>query len=268
MFTVSPTWGVDLELPDELSFFDPYIRHSVREVIDVGGEAYVAKDARGVVSGVFIYDPYERTGTVYTRSREVFDHFYALRPFDILFSEVRTEHESEVYDIYTIDLEASDIVHRFRYEISTAEGCAEEEVGRFMVSTHPGMNRKWVSVASKSGDTCLVIRLGEEIAGLGWLSLVDRVGRLHTLYVKPQYRGMGMGEDILFARLLWLKSMHASWAFSEISRDNPRSSRVAVKGHMRVSGQVFQYGSSDALGGSRSSRKRAEPAPASDVTSI
>ena len=150
------------------------------------------------MSGVFIYDGSEKTGTIYTRSREVFDHFYALRQFEILFSEMRTEHESETYDIYTIDLETSDIDHRFRHEISSAEGCMDE-VERFMVSTHPGMNRKWMSVAVKNGDTCLIIKVGEEIAGLGWLSLVNRVGRLHTLYVKRQFRGMGMGEDILYA---------------------------------------------------------------------
>ena len=42
-------------------------------------------------------------------------------------------------------------------------------------------------------------------------------------------------------RLLWLKSKHARSAFSEIARDNPSSSRIAIKGHIRVSGQIFQY---------------------------
>jgi hypothetical protein len=195
------------------------------------------------VSGVFIYDVIEKTGTIYTRSREVFDHFYALRQFDILFSELKTGHESDIYDIYTIDLERSDVAHRFRHEISTAEKCMDE-VERFMVSTHPGINRKWINAAVKNGDTCLLIKVGEEIAGLGWLSLVNRVGRLHTLYVKRRFRGMGIGEDILYARLLWLKWKHARSAFSEIARDNSPSSKIAIKGHMRVSGQIFQYGRS------------------------
>jgi hypothetical protein len=52
---------------------------------------------------------------------------------------------------------------------------------------------------------------------------------------------MGIGEDILYARLLWLKSNRARLAFSEISRSNHSSSKVAQKGHMRVSGQIFLY---------------------------
>jgi hypothetical protein len=76
---------------------------------------------------------------------------------------------------------------------------------------------------------------------LGWLSIVNGIGRLHTLHVRPQFRKIGIGEDILYARLLWLKSKHARSVFSEISRDNSSSSKIAMKGHMTVSGQVFQY---------------------------
>jgi GNAT superfamily N-acetyltransferase len=76
---------------------------------------------------------------------------------------------------------------------------------------------------------------------LGWLSSANRIGRLHSLYVNPQFRGIGIGLDILYARLIWLKSMRASSAFSEISRENLPSSRIALKGGMSVSGQVFQY---------------------------
>jgi len=52
---------------------------------------------------------------------------------------------------------------------------------------------------------------------------------------------LGVGEDILNARLLWHKLNHAHSAFSEISRYNAPSSRIATKGHMEASGQIFQY---------------------------
>jgi GNAT superfamily N-acetyltransferase len=154
---------------------------------------------------------------------------------------MRTEVESETYDIYSIDLENLPVVHRFSHEISVAQKEQTHEIEQFMVSTHPRINRKWVKVALKNGDGCLIVRLNNEIAGLGWLSMVNGVGRLHSLYVKPQFRRIGIGEDILYARLLWLKLNHARSAFSEISRYNLSSSRIAMKGQMRVSGQVFQY---------------------------
>ena len=231
---------VNLRIPRGLSFFDPYLRYFVNEVLEAGGEAHVARTSDGTVSGIFIYDGFEKTGTIYTRSREVFDYFHGLRPFSLLFAEMDIEREREVYDIYTIDLDALG-GHRFRHEVSLA---GEEHIGeieQFMASTHPGINRRWVDVAFRNGDRCVIARLGNEIAGLGWLSLVNGIGRVHSLYVRPQFRGMGMGEDILYARLLWLKSQHARSAFSEISRHNLSSSRVAMKGHMSASGHIFQY---------------------------
>jgi ribosomal protein S18 acetylase RimI-like enzyme len=245
---VSEIWNttdIDSVFPRGLSFFEPYLQYFIKEILEIGGEAYVSRTSDGAVSGIFIYDNWEKVGTIYTRSREVFDHFYGLKPFNFLFAEMRTEVESEIFDIYTVDLENLAIVHRFSHEISIADQGHIGEIEQFMVLTHPGINRKWVNVALKNGDRCFVVRLSNEIAGLGWLSIVNGIGRLHSLYVKPQFRRIGIGEDILFARLLWLKSKHARSAFSEISRYNFSSSRIAMKGQMTVSGQVFQYSKKD-----------------------
>ena len=154
---------------------------------------------------------------------------------------MKTELENEIFDIYSLDFENHVLVHRFSYEISMAENSNTVEVEKFMALTHPGINKKWVSVALKNGDKCFIVRLSNEIAGLGWLSIVNGIGRLHSLYVKPQFRRIGIGEDILNARLLCLKSKHAHSAFCEISRYNVASSGNVMKAHMRVSGQVFQY---------------------------
>jgi ribosomal protein S18 acetylase RimI-like enzyme len=238
---ISNTSDIDFVLPKGLSFFEPYLPYHIKEVLEIGGEAYVSRTSEGAVSGIFLYDDSEKVGTIYTRSREVFDYFYELKPFNFLFAEMRTEFESEIYDIYTLDLEDLAVVHRFSHEISVAGEEHTDEIERFMVSTHPGINRRWVSVALKNGDRCFMVRLSDEIAGMGWLSVVNGMGRLHSLYVKPHFRRIGIGEDILYARLLWLKLKHARSAFSEISRSNFSCSRIAMKGHMRVSGQVFQY---------------------------
>ena len=238
---LSSAFDIDLVFPDGFSFFEPYLRYFIREVLEIGGEAYVSRTSDDNVSGIFIYDDFEKTGTVYTRSREVFDYFYGLKPFNFLFAELRTELESEIYDIYTIDLENHDVVHWFSNEISMADEGQIGEIERFMVLAHPGMNRRWIRVALKNGDKCFVVRLGSEIAGLGWVSFVNSIGRIHSLFVKPQFRRLGIGEDILYARLLWLKSKHARSAFSEISSCNSSSVRIASKAQMKVCGQVFQY---------------------------
>jgi GNAT superfamily N-acetyltransferase len=241
VFRVRNTCDIDFVFPNGFSFFEPYLQYFVREILGIDGEAYAATTPEGVVSGVFLYDDSEKTGTIYTRSRRVFDYFYRLRPFDFLFAEMKTEHESEIYDIYRVDIGSLAIDRRFSHEISIAGPEDACEIEQFMVSTHPGANRKWVGVALDDGDKCFIVRLGKEIAGLGWLSIVEGIGRLHSLYVKPQFRRIGIGEDILYARLLWLKSKGAHSAFSEISRHNSPSSRIALKGQMTACGEIFQY---------------------------
>jgi ribosomal protein S18 acetylase RimI-like enzyme len=238
---LSSAFDIDLVFPDDFSFFEPYLRYFIREVLEVGGEAYVSRTSDDNVSGIFTYDDFEKVGAVYTKSREVFNYFYGLKPVNFLFAELKTVVDSEIYDIYTIDLENHDIAHRFSHEISMTDEGQIGEIERFMVLAYPGMNRRWVRVALKNGDRCFLVRLGSEIAGLGWVSFVERIGRIHSLFVKPQFRRLGIGEDILYARLMWLKSKHARSAFSEISRFNSSSVRVALKARMRVCGQVFQY---------------------------
>ena len=232
---------IDFAVPEGFSFFQPYLRHSVKETLGVGGQAYLAKTADGSVSGLFIYDDFERTGTVYTRSRGVFEHFYEMKPLSFLWSEMKVEHESETYDIYAVNLVDLPILHSFKHQISVASDTDLREVEKFMALTHPGTNPKWVLVALKNGDKCLFVKLQNEIVGIAWFSLVNGIGRLFSLFVKPQYRRMGIGEDLLFARLLWLRSMRARSAFSEIARNNLASARISMKGSMKVAGQVYEY---------------------------
>jgi ribosomal protein S18 acetylase RimI-like enzyme len=227
--------------PSGFSFFEPYLGYFLRETLEIGGEAHVSRNSDGSVSGIFMYDNAEKVGSIYTASREVFDYFYGLKPFNYVFSELKTDLENEAYDIYTINLEGLTINHRFSHEISMVDSSQADEIEMFMCMTHPGINRRWAKVALKNGDRCFTVRLGDEIAGLGWCSLVNGIGRLHSLYVKPQFRRLGMGDDILAARLLWLKSKQAHSVFSEISRYNFSCSRIATKEHMKVSGHVYRY---------------------------
>src|SRR5438309_3301198 len=112
---------IDFVFPNGFSFFEPYLQYFVRETLGAGGEAYVSRTSEGNISGMFVYDDSEKTGTIYTRSKEAFDYFYELRPASFLFAELKTEHDNEVYDIYTVELENLSVVHRFSYEISIAE---------------------------------------------------------------------------------------------------------------------------------------------------
>jgi GNAT superfamily N-acetyltransferase len=235
------TPATDLDIQTGISFFEPHLRYFIDQTLDIGGDVYLAWPSTGPAQGIFTYDLAEKTGTIYTKSQKVFDRLYNLKHSSYLFAEMDAEREHEIYDIYCTNLKNPDPVHRFGHEVAIATEDDAEELERYMSLTHPGINKRWVRVALKSRDKCFIVRLKNEIAGLGWVSFVNDVGRIHSLYVLPQFRRMGLGEDILFARLLWLRSRGARSAYAEISRLNPSSSRIAMKGGMRVAGQVFLY---------------------------
>ena len=108
---ISSASELEFVFPDGFSFFEPYIQYFVKEILEVGGEAYVSRTSEGEVSGIFMYDLSENQGTIYTRSREVFDYFYALKPFNFLFAELKTELENEIYDIYSVQFENIPVDH-------------------------------------------------------------------------------------------------------------------------------------------------------------
>jgi GNAT superfamily N-acetyltransferase len=223
--------------PSGLSFFDPYLEHYTREVLGVEGKVRMATSLEGIL-GLFLYDEYEKTGSIYTRSKKIFDYFRKLEPSSFLFAEIETSQiVREVYDVYMLNLEGVSS-HSFKYEVSTPR---LDEIERFMRFTHPGVNSSWPRVALNNGDKCFIVKLDGKCAGCAWVSLVDGIGRLHTLYVNPQYRRMGIGEDLLYARLLWLKFKGARLAFSEISEDNVASAMVARKAKMFSCGRLYMY---------------------------
>ena len=228
-------------LPEGLSFFSvPYLQYWAKEALDVGGEVHITKNPKGQISGLFVYDNYEQTGSIFTTSKEIFDHFFNLNPFVSFWSELPTDHSNYVYDILTMNLDGVDLTHRFKHEVSIDRSIVEIE--RFMTLTvHYALNPMWVRVALANGDRCFVAKIDREIAGIAWLSLIDGVGRVPDLYVKPKFRRTGIAGDLFYSRLIYLQTMHAHSYFAEIAHGNEPALKHAAKVGMKVSGQVFEY---------------------------
>jgi Acetyltransferase (GNAT) family len=230
------------DLPRGLSLFDPLLRHEVKEAIEAGGEAFISRDSAGETNGLFIYDRYEATGTIFTRSREVFDYFYPLKPSSYIFSEFEAaEHPKEVWNIWQLDVDKATLDHRFKHNVSMEDNV--DEIERFMASTQPETNRQWVGVALRNGDKCFVVRMGDRIAAIAWMTIAGGVARSHGLFVEPQFRRMGMMRDNLHARLIYLKSRHVHTLINEIAESNVASSSHAARAGEKVVGKIFLYSS-------------------------
>ncbi len=226
---------------ENLSFFDPFLKHFIREALLTDGEVYIARDDRGTVSGAFLYDSEEKAGSIFTRSREVFDAFSGLKNRMVCFSEVGAELRKEIFHVYTVNLENYRFAHRFNHEIYVAEDGDLPEISSMMRDTYRNLNTKWIDVAFGEGDRCFVARINDRVAGVAWLSHINGAGRLHSLVVSHQYRRLGIGTDLLFARLLWLKGAGARYAFSEIADHNTLSIRIAGTAGMQPAVEMYQY---------------------------
>lgn len=228
------------ELPKGLSLFDPLIRHEVKETIECGGEVYVARDASGEVSGVFIYDEYEATGTIFTRSREVFDHFLEMKPSSYIFSEFEaTELARQAWDVWELDVEKARAEHRFKYRVEIETDV--DAIERFMALAEPETNPKWIRVALRNGEKCFTVKVAGRIVGIAWMTIVGDVARSHGLFVAPWFRRKGMSLDNYYARLLYLKTRNVKRLINEIAEDNTASAGLAAREGEKVIGKIFLY---------------------------
>ncbi len=228
------------DLPKGLSFFDPILRHEAKEALEAGGKVYVSQSTKGDKNGLFIYDGWEATGTIFTKSREVFDHFYSLKPSSYIFSEIEVaEHPKELWNIWQLNVDKIPLNHRFKHHVSMESDVGEIE--RFVAATQPETNRKWTSVALRNGDKCFVVRIAGRIVGMAWMEIVGGVARSHGLYVEPQFRRMGIMRDNLQARLIYLKTRRVHTLINEIAESNMESSSHAAKAGEKIVGKIFLY---------------------------
>jgi L-amino acid N-acyltransferase YncA len=227
------------DLPRGLSIFDPFLQHEVKEALEAGGEAFIS-NSNVEKNGLFIYDNYEATGTIFTKSKEAFDQFFKLKPSSYIFSELDVaEHPKEIWNIWMLDVENAILIHRFKHHVSMENNVAELE--QFMGNTQPITNRQWISAALKNGDKCFVVRISNKIVGIAWMTIVDGYARSHGNYVEPRFRRMGIMKDNLQARLIYLKSRRVHTLINEIAESNVASSSHALKAGEKIIGKIFLY---------------------------
>lgn len=224
-----------------ISFFDPFLKQFALETMLSGGEVHVAQFGDGNIGGMLLYDDIEKAGSIFTRSGETLEALFKLKEKMVFFSELQLELRKEDYLIYTIDMTGYSFSHRFNHEVSVAGEDDLAEILGLMTSSYSRINTRWIKIAIAAGEKCFIVRTHHGIEGVAWLSVVGGKGRLHSLVVSPQFRKQGVGTDLLFARLLWLRTIGGRFAFSEIAESNRHSRAIALSGGMRESGVMYQY---------------------------
>ena len=232
------------DLPKGLSFFDPILRHEAKKELEAGGEAYVSESPEESINGLFIYDTWEATGTIFTKSREAFDRFFALKPSSYIFSELDVpEQPKEVWNIWQLDVNKAPSNHRFRHHVSVDTDT--KEIERFVAASQPETNPRWISVALKHGDKCFVTKIDNRIVGIAWMTIVGSIARSYGLYVEPQFRRIGIMKDNLQARIIYLKARRVHTLINEIAESNIASSRHVELAGEKIVGKLYLYATPD-----------------------
>jgi hypothetical protein len=232
-------------LPKGLSFFDPILHHEIGEALEAGGEVYTSQSAAGTTDALFIYDEFEATGSIFTRSKRAFDLFYKLKPSSYIFSEFEAKDmPHEPWNLWELEVDRARVDRKFKHLVSIDNDA--DEIERFMFATQPETNLRWVRVALKNGDKCFVNKVANRIVGMAWMTVVGDFARTHGLFVEPQFRNQGMMRDNLQARLIYLKSRGVHRLMGEIAESNVASSTYAKHAGERIVGKMFLYTSPDA----------------------
>ena len=169
-----------------------------------------------------------------------------MKPSSYIFSELEVaEHEKEAWNIWQLDVEKATVSHKFKHHVSIDYDA--KEIERFMASTQPETNRRWVRVALENGDKCFVVKIANRIVGIAWMSIVGEMARSHGLYVEPQFRKTGIMTDNFQARLIYLKSRHVRTLVNEIAESNTPSANHATKIGETIASKLFLYTSPDSV---------------------
>lgn len=232
--------GADLDRADLSPWFNPFLSHFAADARRCGGEVRVIRDDEAV-TGLMVSDPVERVGSVFSRSRAIAEPFVRDRgPFG-LYSEFPFEPSGEVFDILTLSLTEGAPSHRFRHPLRPFSAKDLPEVLGLLREVYGVVNERWFDQLPSPTEAGFLSEVDGRIAGIGWVSLARRRARLHSLTVRAPFRRMGIGTDLLFARLLWAHRSGALDVLSEISQRNPGSLTVAARGGLRRVGQIYFY---------------------------
>lgn len=227
-----------LERADLSPWFNPFLLHFVRETWRSGGEVQVIRDG-GEVTGLLVTDPIERVASAFSRSKPTAEMFVRARGPYAMYSDFPFEPSAEVFDIFSSSFGTEPPAYRFRHPIRPVTAGDIPSVLDLMREVYGATNERWFEGLPNASENGFVAKVDGRLAGVAWVTRVGPHARLHSLTVRAPYRRVGLGTDLLFARLVWAWQVGAHEVLSEISEHNEASQAIAVRGGMDRVGRIY-----------------------------
>jgi GNAT superfamily N-acetyltransferase len=221
-------------------WFDPFLARFGRDALLCGGEVWVLRDGADTSTAVFV-DRTEGVASVFGRDRRLVEQLVRERRGTAVYTEFDLGPPSEPFDIFVAPLGPGAPSHRFRHPIRIVPPDGMSEVIALMKEVYGRLDDRWFGLARGVGETCFRADVGDTLAGVAFASATGDRARLHSLTVRPGFRGLGVGTDLLFARLLWARQQGLREAFSEISENNRASRAVAAHAGMLPVGRIYLH---------------------------
>jgi GNAT superfamily N-acetyltransferase len=239
--TESVTTAGELSRPSLIGLsteFGPFLPTFIDQVLRRGGEVRVR--CRGDrVEGLLLHVAAEQGGSLFAADLPSVVALATERAPATYFTEHRAGTVTDALDVWAVDLGVARTTPPLRHRVRVASGTDLDDVARLSAAVAGPNEPAWIEPLRSSGATCWVAEFEHRTVGAGWAERVADRGRVHSLMVDPGFRGLGIGSDLLEARLRWLTTEGARRAISEISTSNAASRRAAERSGMRPVGSMY-----------------------------
>jgi len=230
----------ELARADLSPWFNPFLLHFARETLRCGGEAQGVREGRKLVA-LTLHDPAEDVTSVFTRAPARAEELVRARGSAAAYSDFQFEGPRDSYGVYTLTLDTMGPAHPFRHAVRPVREEDLPPVAELMREVEGNVDDRWFHGVLDTPETGFLIEVGSRLAGVGWVAVLGRHARLHSLAVRPIFRHLGLGADLLRARLWWAGRAGAREVLSEIADSNGSSRAIAGAAGMRRVGEIYLY---------------------------
>ena len=221
-------------------WFNPFLGHFVRETLRAGGRVACIRHDAAIV-GLTLEDPAENLLSIFTRAPGLAWDRLRSRGVAAAYADHRFEGPAEVFGIYRGRVEQEDRPPPFRHRVRPVREADLPGVAELLREVQGAADDRWFQGLLATPEAGFLIEVGDRIAGVAWVAVVGRHARLHSLAVRPIFRHLGLGHDLLEARLLWARRAGATEVLSEIADRNAASRAVAEAAGLHWAGEIYLY---------------------------
>lgn len=221
-------------------WFEPLLPHFARDAFRTGGRVEVV-EVDGAVRGVLLSGTGEGVASGFTRERAIAERFLACGDPGGIYLEERWSDGGVPVEIFAADVRDWAPSATVRNLVRIARPDDLPEIRALMrAELGPGVDA-WIASQPQREETAFVCTIGPKLVGVSWLSRVGAFARGHSFVVHPRYRGLGVGTDLLTARMLWLKRTGGRLVVSEIYDGNVASRVAAERVGMTLVGRMYHF---------------------------